>query len=167
MSVYIDPPRDYGGKFKHCSHMIADTPEELHAFALRIGCKRRWFQDKADSPHYDVFAGMRDKAVAFGAIEVTDKFMIDWQRRNRSRRLKGYTVHLKPAFTSWANDLNTGIVFPEKALTGIHVNQLESGIVIDVTIAELEENGSRAGIILTVPYDFLESIQAPASTPIV
>jgi len=35
-------------------HLTADTLDELHAEAARIGLQRRWFQS-GRHPHYDVF----------------------------------------------------------------------------------------------------------------
>lgn len=43
MTVYIDDAYLPYGRMKMC-HMIADTEEELHQTALRIGMKRSWFQ---------------------------------------------------------------------------------------------------------------------------
>ena len=37
------------------THLIADSLDELHAFAAKIGLKRYWFQDaKKLHPHYDI-----------------------------------------------------------------------------------------------------------------
>jgi hypothetical protein len=49
-------------------HMTADTVEELHAMASRIGLKRAWFQDRPGCPHYDLTPGRREKALQNGAI---------------------------------------------------------------------------------------------------
>ena len=51
-------------------HLFADTVEELHRFAQRIGLKRSWFQDNPRFPHYDLTAGKRSQAVRSGAKEV-------------------------------------------------------------------------------------------------
>lgn len=70
MSVYIDSAfLPYRGM--NMCHMIADTVEELHQMADRIGLKRSWFQDSppASFPHYDVSTGKRSQAVLAGAIE--------------------------------------------------------------------------------------------------
>lgn len=69
MAVYVDAPLYSYGRMVMC-HMIADTPEELHAMADRIGVARRWFQRHASFPHYDVCKTKRGLAVAAGAIEV-------------------------------------------------------------------------------------------------
>jgi hypothetical protein len=81
MSVYVDQLFDcspysikerqarrvFGGK-KAC-HMWADTPDELHAMARRIGLKREWFQDRISLPHYDLTPSRRRLAMALGAVE--------------------------------------------------------------------------------------------------
>ncbi|CAH0532129.1 hypothetical protein UAM5_00012 [Ralstonia phage UAM5] len=75
MTVYVDDMHttDLGrlGRMKMC-HMIADTDEELHAMADRIGVARRWFQ-KPGTPrrHYDIAMSKRALAVAAGAVEIT------------------------------------------------------------------------------------------------
>lgn len=71
MSVYVDPLIDYGWRLGPSCHMFADTLEELHDMAKRIGMKRAWFQDKETLPHYDLVKSRRDKAVALGAVEVS------------------------------------------------------------------------------------------------
>lgn len=87
MTVYIDDariPAQVGRHRTTWSHLFADTQEELHAFAARLGLRRSWFQDpvKTGKPkarpgsraaqnwHYDVTEGKRRQAVALGALEV-------------------------------------------------------------------------------------------------
>lgn len=48
------------------SHMIADTLDELHAMADRLGL-RRWFQNNSSFPHYDVCLSKRAEAIELGA----------------------------------------------------------------------------------------------------
>ncbi|WP_454919266.1 DUF4031 domain-containing protein [Xanthobacter sediminis] len=66
MTVYVDDmylyPMGQFGRMK-MSHMIADTEEELHALAARIGLVRQWYQ----GDHYDVSMSLRAKAIAAGA----------------------------------------------------------------------------------------------------
>jgi hypothetical protein len=53
-------------------HMIADTDEELHAMADRIGVARRWWQaPPKHRSHYDIALSKRALAVAAGAQEIT------------------------------------------------------------------------------------------------
>ncbi len=49
------------------SHMIADTEEELHEMARRIGVARRWYQ----GDHYDVTQTCKAKALEYGAVAIT------------------------------------------------------------------------------------------------
>jgi len=72
MAVYVDPLFDYGWKLGPSCHMTADTLEELHDMADKIGMKRSWFQmSKKDVPHYDLVASKRKLAVKHGAIELS------------------------------------------------------------------------------------------------
>lgn len=70
MTVYVDDMRAPYGRMVMC-HMVADTDDELHAMADRIGVARRWHQ-KAGTPHshYDIALSKRAQAVAAGAVEV-------------------------------------------------------------------------------------------------
>lgn len=76
MTVYVDDMFKYPmGEFRRTptsrlmkmSHLIADTEEELHAFAAKLGLKREWWQ----GDHYDIAKGVRAEAVKLGAIEIT------------------------------------------------------------------------------------------------
>jgi hypothetical protein len=60
--------------FKNGSaHLTADTLEELHAFAKRLGLKREWFQEHWSAPHYDLTPGKRARALELGAQFVPAK----------------------------------------------------------------------------------------------
>jgi hypothetical protein len=66
MTVYVDNEQiTWRGK-KWC-HLVADSLDELHAFAGGLGLRRAWFQDQASYPHYDVTVSVRDRALALGA----------------------------------------------------------------------------------------------------
>ncbi len=69
MSVYVDDMYAPYFNMKMC-HMTADTLEELHAMAFKIGVRRKWFQDH-DTPHYDICMAKRKMAVYHGAIQET------------------------------------------------------------------------------------------------
>lgn len=71
MSVYVDNMRAHYGRMIMC-HMVADTDEELHAMAEKIGVARKWHQ-KAGTvhSHYDIALSKRALAVANGAKEIT------------------------------------------------------------------------------------------------
>lgn len=53
------------------SHMIADTEEELIAFAVKIGLRREWIQHPGTPRvHFDLTPGRRVAAVKRGAIHL-------------------------------------------------------------------------------------------------
>jgi len=68
MSVYVEECR-IPWKGKLWAHMGADTIEELHEVADKIGLKREWFQD-TKHPHYDIVESKRQLALENGAIAV-------------------------------------------------------------------------------------------------
>lgn len=76
MSVYVDELVVwYHAKhrcFKEGScHLTADSEEELHAFAKKIGLRREWFQARSTAPHYDLSPGRRKAALLAGAVFVS------------------------------------------------------------------------------------------------
>lgn len=81
MTVYVDDariPAQVGRIRARWSHLFADTPDELHAFAQRLGLRRDWFQPGtplAGRPsrfwHYDVTDSKRQAAIKLGARPVT------------------------------------------------------------------------------------------------
>lgn len=78
MTVYVDEPVDYGPALRgrglrHTvwAHMTADTREELHAFADRLGLRRAWFQDHPVRWHYDITAPKHTAALRLGARQIT------------------------------------------------------------------------------------------------
>lgn len=71
MTVYVDSEKAVYYNMR-MSHMIADTPEELHAMAEKIGVKRKWFQDHR-VPHYDICQNKRVKAIENGAVVVATR----------------------------------------------------------------------------------------------
>lgn len=85
MAVYVDSAQiPYRGMLMN--HMIADTPEELHAMAAALGLKRAWFQDRGSHPHYDVCSSKRALAIRRGANPVTTRQLVDVLRRLRAAR---------------------------------------------------------------------------------
>lgn len=71
MSVYVDNAYLPFRNLKMC-HLVADTSEELRAFAIRIGCRPEWIQ-QVGTPHehLDVSVRKRMHAVTAGAVEIT------------------------------------------------------------------------------------------------
>ena len=75
MGVYVDQlfktPKSTQWPYQQACHLVADTLEELHDFAVnKLGMRRSWFQD-GRLAHYDLTANMRKKALARGAEELT------------------------------------------------------------------------------------------------
>jgi len=69
MSVYVDTMQvPYRGMIM--CHMLADSIEELHAMADKIGVSRRWFQTTT-VPHYDICKSTCTLAIKAGAMELT------------------------------------------------------------------------------------------------
>lgn len=70
MTVYVDDAVTLW-RGQRWAHLMADTLEELHAFAQALGIPRRAFQDKRSGAHYDLPASLRDEAVALGAVAIS------------------------------------------------------------------------------------------------
>ncbi len=75
MSTYIDDFNAPYGRMRMC-HMMADTLEELHAMADKIGVSRRWVQLEGRFPHYDICLSKKKLAIAHGAIEISARDMV-------------------------------------------------------------------------------------------
>lgn len=100
MTVYVDEIRDWtllakarGLRHSHWCHLTADTEEELHAFAKRLGLRRSWYQRKGPNDyrwHYDVTPPKRAHAVRLGAQEIDRPQLV--QIMNQRRQAAGLTV---------------------------------------------------------------------------
>jgi hypothetical protein len=89
VTVYVDDyrmPARVGRISARWSHLTADTPDELHEFAARLGQRRSWFQDRCKRPcspagqpcphfHYDVVDAKRTLALRLGAVPITYRQM--------------------------------------------------------------------------------------------
>lgn len=102
MTVYVDnfrTPATVGRLRGRWSHLTADTPDELHAFAERLGHRREWFQAKCKHLpcptvdgvcahfHYDVVDRKRTEAIALGAkaIDIREMGALVSARRSQFR----------------------------------------------------------------------------------
>jgi Protein of unknown function (DUF4031) len=68
VTVYIDDAR-IRWRGMEWSHLVADTADELHTAAERLGLRREWAQDKGRTLHYDLPEHLRAKAIALGLAE--------------------------------------------------------------------------------------------------
>lgn len=84
MGVYVDElivyPNAWGPFKKGSCHMTADTPDELHDLANKIGLKRAWFQKHPIMDHYDLTPGKREAALSAGAV------FMSWREQSKRRR---------------------------------------------------------------------------------
>lgn len=77
--IYVDAPTWTTGAKKprqSYAHMVADTHDELHAFAAKIGVKPHFFHKTPRMFHYDINKDQHVIAVAHGAIEVETKKLL-------------------------------------------------------------------------------------------
>lgn len=102
MAVYVDVLRTYPTAAiapaarrhgQRWCHMIADTRDELHALAERIGLKRSWFQ----GDHYDLVPTKRLAAVRAGAISLETREFIEELRSFRQAISSSATADVAPS----------------------------------------------------------------------
>jgi hypothetical protein len=100
LSVYVDRVNLGFGRMVMC-HMIADTPDELHAMADRISVERRWFQmpPKVSFWHYDIAKSKRQLAISAGAIDCERNVFVGHLRRIRESKVFGDLVAINKRTT--------------------------------------------------------------------
>lgn len=92
MAVYVDPILMYTPEngqtkrrgYRWC-HMIADTPEELREMAEKIGASKRYLHHaETEKEHFDLTPPRRASAVYHGAIEISQKDLVQriMEKRN-------------------------------------------------------------------------------------
>lgn len=73
MGVYVDDSDKPFGRMMMC-HMIADSHQELMTMVKRMGLSPRWIQDEGTPrEHFDICKSKRTLAVAYGAIELSNR----------------------------------------------------------------------------------------------
>lgn len=94
MTVYVDPlqptPKSKQWPYGSACHLYADSDEELHDFARRLGLLPAWFQDHHTLPHYDLTAGKRRHAMKAGAKSATMRETVEVMRERRAGKPKGH-----------------------------------------------------------------------------
>lgn len=80
MTIYVDNVKVKWAGSEWC-HLVADTLDELHSFALQLGLRRQWFQSSASYPHYDIKLAVRTRAIHLGAVPGTRKQIIECAKK--------------------------------------------------------------------------------------
>lgn len=70
MTVYVDDAITLW-RGRRWAHLMADTLDELHAFAARLGIPRHAFQNRPSGAHYDITAELRELAITLGAVPIS------------------------------------------------------------------------------------------------
>jgi hypothetical protein len=86
MAVYVDEAIWHWRGLRWC-HLLADDTDELHRFAARLGIKPASYQGppKTATPHYDLTAYERRRAIAQGAVACSREAMVAVLRRLRAQ----------------------------------------------------------------------------------
>jgi Protein of unknown function (DUF4031) len=73
VAVYVDDAR-IRWRGLQWSHLVADTPDELHDAAAKLGLRREWAQDKGRTLHYDLPEHLRLRALELRiAVGITSR----------------------------------------------------------------------------------------------
>lgn len=99
MTVYVDDAMIPAGVpngdhvvFSQWSHLMADTREELIAFATGpLRMSRSWLQDKPSGVHFDLTVGKRAAAIAHGAVPI-ESGSPEWMRVHQLAKAQ-YATH--------------------------------------------------------------------------
>lgn len=86
MPVYVDAAI-WKWQGRRWCHLLADDVDELHRFAFALGVKRTSYQGppKTATPHYDITAFERDRALRLGAIAASREEIVAVRRLIRDR----------------------------------------------------------------------------------
>jgi hypothetical protein len=86
MAVYVDSAIWSWSGCRWC-HLLGDDIDELHRFAALLGIKRTSFQcaPKTATPHYDLTAFERARAIRLGAVVCSREEIVAVSRRARAR----------------------------------------------------------------------------------
>jgi hypothetical protein len=85
MGVYVDSAIWWWSGCRWC-HLLGDDLDELHRFAALLGIKRTSFQcaPKTATPHYDLTAFERARAIRLGAVVCSREEIVAVSRRARA-----------------------------------------------------------------------------------
>lgn len=83
--IYVDDAFIPDGKGRTFCHLMADTDQELEAFARRLGIPKSW----KHGDHYDIVASKRQWVIGNGASSITAREMVEVRRRLRRKNQGG------------------------------------------------------------------------------
>lgn len=89
MAVYVDA-EGIKWRGREWSHLVADSLDELHTFADKLGLRRSWFQSKTHYPHYDVTKSVRTRALAMGARGAAREKIVSCARKMRFEMIQAH-----------------------------------------------------------------------------
>lgn len=94
--IFVDPMarcmKTRTWRHREACHLFCDGDlDELHAFALLLGLRLKWFQGKSNLPHYDLTRSKRDLAISLGALDADRQTTGEWIRRWREKRRTSLT----------------------------------------------------------------------------
>lgn len=92
MAVYVDAEVIRWRGREWC-HLVADSLDELHEFAARLGLQRRWFQCR-NYPHYDVTVTVRLRALQLGALDADRRTIVQCCKQMRSEMLSRQGIQM-------------------------------------------------------------------------
>ncbi len=89
MAVYVDEAIWPWQGLKWC-HLLADDLDELHRFAAQLGIARTSYQGppRTKSPHYDITAFERQRAIRLGAVTCSRQEIVVVLRRLRDEEAR-------------------------------------------------------------------------------
>ena len=82
MGIYVGPLRTllpgehWGYPHDTVCHLMADDDDELEQFARKLKCRRSW----RHGDHYDLTRNKRRQAITAGAIEVSDRQLVQLRK---------------------------------------------------------------------------------------
>jgi len=91
VAVYVDNAQvEWRGRL--WCHLVADSIDELHEFAKKLGMRKEWFQHAASYPHYDITVKTRVCALELGAL-IGNRIQIITCARKLKADLKSQKVY--------------------------------------------------------------------------
>lgn len=91
--IVVDKVQNWGHRYGASCHMMSDVigeegQKELIAFAVRIGLKPNWLQNKGtETEHFDLFGSRIERALKAGAVQIDRNRLVEIVRSKRAARM--------------------------------------------------------------------------------